>query len=99
MNEKNVVLCGSNAYEKEILPESGFQGLPLMVKNELKIMCVTFTEDVGGILTMEFDEKGSLIFKTISAEGDALYDEIGSELEIKQIQEEKSMLKELEAIL
>lgn len=45
-----------------------FQSLPQSVKDELHIMCVLFTEDVGGILTMEYDEKGNLDFQVISEE-------------------------------
>ena len=29
------------------------------IKDELKIMCVLYTEDVGGILTLEFDSEGN----------------------------------------
>ncbi|MEE0349273.1 MAG: DUF6145 family protein, partial [Lachnospiraceae bacterium] len=61
---------------------------------ELQIMCVLFTADVGGILTMEFDEEGNLLFQTEADEGDLLYDEIGSVLKIKQIQEQKKELLE-----
>ena len=52
-------------------------------------MCVLFTEDVGGVLTLEFDDRGRLEFKVVSEEGDYLFDEIGSVLKIKQYQEEK----------
>ena len=48
--EENVVLCVSNAYEKKFYLDEAFQGLPQSIKDELKIMCVLFTEDVGGIL-------------------------------------------------
>ena len=57
-------------------------------------MCVLFTEDVGGVLTLEFDDKGNLEFKVASDEGDYLFDEIGSVLKIKQYQEEKRELLE-----
>ena len=40
-------------------------------------MCVLFTEEVGGILSLEFDESGTLLFKTEADEGDILYDDIG----------------------
>ena len=46
--------------------------LPDHVKKELQIMCVLYTEDVGGILTLEFDENGRLQFKTEALEADAL---------------------------
>ena len=89
-----VVLCGANSYEQKYYFNEEFQSLPQSVKDELHIMCVLFTEDVGGILTMEYDEKGNLDFQVISEEGDYLFDEIGSVLKIKQMQQEKQELFE-----
>ena len=60
-----VVLCGANSYEQKYYFNEEFQSLPQSVKDELHIMCVLFTEDVGGILTMEYDEKGNLDFQVI----------------------------------
>ena len=59
-----VVLCGANSYEQKYYFNEEFQSLPQSVKDELHIMCVLFTEDVGGILTMEYDEKGNLTFRS-----------------------------------
>ncbi len=96
MNE-NVVLCGSNSYEQKYYLNPIFQKLPQTVQDELKIICVTFTEDVGGILLLEYETHGTLILKVMSDEGDILYDEIGSELKIKKISKEKEeLLRELE---
>ena len=53
-----------------------------------------FTEDVGGILRLEFDEDGNLNLVTESKEDDYFFDEIGSVLKIKQIQQEKRELLE-----
>ena len=89
-----VVLCGANSYEQKYYFNEEFQSLPQSVKDELHIMCVLFTEDVGGILTMEYDEKGNLDFQVISEEGDYLFDEIGSVLKIKEYQETKKELLE-----
>ena len=63
-------------------------------KNELKIMCVLFTEEVGGILTLEFDENGTLLFKTEADENDLLYDDIACGMLIKKLQYEKRDLLE-----
>ncbi len=71
-----------------------FKGLPDAVKDELKIMCVLFTEDVGGTIQLKFDEDGSLLIETDSNEEDILYDEIGSVLKVKQIQSQKAELLE-----
>ena len=86
--------CASSAYEKKFYLNENFEGLPQHVKDELKIMCVLFTEDVGGVLSLEFDENGNLELNTSADEGDLLYDEIGSVLKIKQMQQEKQELFE-----
>ena len=89
MYQEKITLCGASAYEKKFYLNEDFEGLPESIKDELKIACVLFTEDVGGILTLEFDDDGSLQFVTNAAEEDLLYDDIGSVLKIKQMQEEK----------
>lgn len=91
------MLCGANSYEQKYYFNQEFSSLPQSVKDELHIMCVLYTEDVGGILTLEFDDSGTLEFKVTAPEEDYLFDEIGSVLKIKQYQEEKrEMLESLE---
>ena len=85
MYQNNITLCGASAYEKKFYFNQDFNALPDHVKKELQIMCV---------LTLEFDENGRLQFKTEALEADARYDEIGSGLKIKQIQQEKKELLE-----
>ena len=70
------------------------KALPQSVQDELHIMCVLYTEEIGGVLTLEFDEDGSLEFKTEALESDAMYDDIGSVLRIKQIRADKQELLE-----
>ena len=94
MYQESIVLCGSSAYEQKYYLNEDFAGLPQTIKDELKIMCVLFTEDVGGILTLLFEEDGTLMFQTEAEEGDLLYDEIGSVLKVKRLQEEKRELLE-----
>ena len=93
MKEKTV-LCGASSYEEKYYFNRQFSALPESVRQELQIMCVLYTEDVGGILTMEFDEDGNLEFRVTAADGDYLFDEIGSALKIKQYQTEKRELLE-----
>lgn len=90
----NVILCGSNSYDRKYYLDDKFEGLPQQIKDELKIMCVLYTEDVGGILTLEFEEDGTLIFQVTNDEGDYLFDEIGSVLKIKELQHSKRDLLE-----
>lgn len=92
--EENMILCASSAYEEKYYLNEEFSGLPESIKEDLQIMCVLFTADIGGLLTLEFDEEGDLMFKTECDEGDLLYDDIGSVLKIKQLQETKKELLE-----
>ena len=92
MYADRIVLCGASAYEQKYYFNSDFDALPRQVKEELQILCVMYTEEIGGILTLEFDEDGNLEFKTEALDADAMYDEIGSVLRIKQIRKEKQEL-------
>jgi hypothetical protein len=92
--ENNVTLCASSAYEQKFYLNEDFSRLPDDVKNELKIMCVVFTEEVGGILRIVFDEDGALQFQTEADEGDLLYDDIACGMMIKKLQYEKQDLLE-----
>jgi len=91
---EQVVLCGASSYEQKYYFNQQFSALPESIRQELKIMCVLYTEDVGGVLTMEFDEAGNLEFKVAAEDGDYLFDDIGSALKIKQYQLEKRELLE-----
>lgn len=94
MYQNEIVLCGASGYEKKYYLNPDFETLPDTVKDELKIMCVLFTEDVGGILTLVYDGDGSLCLRVDADEGDLLYDEIGSRLKIKELQQTKRELFE-----
>lgn len=92
-NEK-MVLCASNAYEKKYYLNDQFSNLPERVKQELQIMCVLFTEEVGGILILQYEEDGTLQIVTEADDGDLLYDDIGCGLKVKQMQLDKRELLE-----
>lgn len=97
MKNSTVVLCGANAYEEKYYLNEKFRGLPTQIQEELQIMCVLYTQDVGGVFLLEFDEEGVLRFRTEAAEDDFSYDEIGSVLKIKELQRTKEeLLKSLE---
>lgn len=89
-----MVLCGSNGYEKKYYFNEAFANLPEAVKRELQIMCVWFTEECGGILTLEYEEDGTLEFKHRTSAYDGYYDEIGADLKIKQYRQERQELLE-----
>ena len=61
---ENIVLCGASSYEQKYYFNQDFKALPEHIKKELQIMCVLFTEDIGGVLTMEFTPEGELDFES-----------------------------------
>ena len=94
MYKDRVVLCGASAYEQKYYFNEDLASLPQSVQDELHIMCVLYTEEIGGVLTLEFDEDGNLQFQTEALEADAMFDEIGSVLRIKDLRNKKRELLE-----
>ena len=92
MYQEKIVLCGASSYEEKYYFNEDFSALPEEILQELKILCVLFVSEVGGILTLEFEEDGTLCFQVSSQENDFFFDEIGSGLRIKRLQREKQEL-------
>ena len=91
-NNGRIVLCGANAYEKKYYFNEKFNGIPESIKEELHIICVLFTEEVGGVFTIVFEEDGSVSFETEAYEEDILYDDISSGLLVREIRMQKQEL-------
>ena len=89
-----MILCAASAYTEKFYINPEFSNLPESIIQELQIACVLYTADVGGELTMAFDEEGVLVLEASHKEDDFLYDEIGSVLKIKEIQKNKKELFE-----
>lgn len=91
-NMEKIVLCGANAYEKKFYFNEKFDKIPTSIKEELQIICVLFTEEVGGIITLAFEEDGTLVIETDAAEEDFYYDEISSGLLVGEIRRKRQDL-------
>lgn len=92
--EEKIVLCGANAYEKKYYFNEKFAGIPESIKEELHIICVLFTEEVGGIFTIEFEKDGNVSMRTEYADDDFLYDEIGSGLLVGEVRRKRQEMFE-----
>ena len=88
------VLCGSNSYEKKYYFNEKFAGIPDSIKEELHIICVLFTEEIGGIFTIEFEKDGNVTMRTEYADDDFLYDEIGSGLLVGEVKRKRQEMFE-----
>ena len=95
MDENKIVLCGANAYEKKYyLNEEQFKMIPESIKEELHIICVLFTEEVGGVFTIAFEEDGNVVMETNADDDDIYYDEVSSGLLIAEIRRSRQELFE-----
>ncbi len=94
MSNGNTVLCGANAYEQKYYFNQDFKKLPKSVQDELHIICVLFTEEVGGIFTIAFDPQGNVLLQTDASEDDIYYDEIGSGLLVNEVRRKRAELLE-----
>lgn len=91
------ILAVSNYYNKLYYFNPDFERLPVEVKKKLKTMLVLHTEEVGGVIVLQFNEQGQLEFQTKAMDDDAYYDEIGSDLKLKELRtKEKDLLQAVE---
>ena len=92
--EEEIVLCAASAYERKFYLNPEFESLPERIRQELQIMCVLYTEDVGGVFMVVYDEEGNLELRVEHEENDFEFDEIGSVLKTKELQKTKTELFE-----
>ncbi|MCH5275094.1 MAG: hypothetical protein J1E65_04595 [Lachnospiraceae bacterium] len=92
--EERMVLCGANSYEMKYYFNEKFNGIPDSIKDELHILCVLFTEEVGGVFTIGFDADGSVVLETNADDDDIYYDEISSGLMVSEVRRKRSELLE-----
>ena len=60
MESGNLVLCAANAYEQKYYFNEQFSGIPESIQEELRILCVLFTQEVGGVFAIAFEEDGKV---------------------------------------
>ncbi len=86
---ERIVVCGANAYEQKYYFNKEFSKIPQSVQDDLHILCVLFTEEVGGVFTIGFDEDGELLLETRADDDDITYDEIASGMMIKKVRDSR----------
>lgn len=88
------MLCGANAYEQKYYYNEAFKGIPQSIQEELHIICVLFTEEVGGVFMIVFEPDGSVSLETNADDDDIYYDEISSGLLVSEIRRKRQELLE-----
>ena len=68
-----MVLCAASSYEQKYYLNPEFESLPEAVKQELQIMCVLYTADVGGVLLLVFDENGKAVYSSVDKKQEEVF--------------------------
>ncbi len=89
--EKKVLAAASYAEQKYFL-EPAFDGLPDTIKDEIKIVCVVLAQKLCCTFLLGFYEDGEIYFETVVPRDMIDFDEIGAELEIKALKQDKAEL-------
>lgn len=84
-----VILCGANAYDQKYYFNPKFEKIPANIREELNIICVLFTKEIGGVFTVGFDPYGDVVLESTHEDGDLLFDEISARLMIHEIERKK----------
>ncbi|WP_242845537.1 DUF6145 family protein [Butyrivibrio sp. WCE2006] len=89
-----IILCGANAYEMKYYFNPLFKKIPESIQKELHIISVLFTQEAGGIFTIEFEDDGTITMETTRTEEDITYDEISAGLLIGEVRRQRQDLFE-----
>ena len=89
-----IILCGANAYEMKYYYNPLFKKIPESIQKELHIICVLFTQEAGGIFTIEFEDDGTVTMETNCDDDDITYDEISAGLLIGEVRRQRQDLFE-----
>lgn len=80
-----MVLCAANNYEMKYFFNKHFDKLPESIKEDLKVICILFVQEVGGIFKIILEEDGDVTLETEANEEDVLYDDISAGVTIGEI--------------
>ncbi len=82
------IFISASYYKQKYYGNPKFEGLPVEVRNGMRELCIMLAEKLHGIITLGFHPSGDVFLEIEAEEGDFEYDEIGSRLELKEVEEE-----------
>ena len=91
---ETLILCGANAYDEKYYFNPLFNKIPDSIQQELRVICVLFTQEAGGIFTIGFSSDGDVTLSTRATEEDITYDEVSAGLLVGEIRRRRSELFE-----
>lgn len=91
-SEEKQIIVTASYYEQKYFMNPQFASLPKEIQKELIQISILFAQKIRCIFIIGFDKGGHIFLETRSIPNDFDFDEIGGELEIKKLQQEKQEL-------
>lgn len=81
-----IVLAAASFEKQQYFLEEQFASLPDHIREDVRVICITLAQKLGCTFLIGFYEDGEVYFETVVSEDRAIdFDEIGAELEIKEL--------------
>ena len=91
--EEETIIAVSNSYISKYYLDERLNILPKELKDGIKILMVSFTEENGGILEMRYNDTLTSIFLfSYKDDNDFLYDDIAAGMKMQKLEKESEEL-------
>ena len=91
--EEETIISVSNSYISKFYLDKRLDVLPKELKDGIKILMVSFTEENGGVLEMRYNDKLTSIFLfSYKDDNDFLYDDIAAGIKMQKLERESEEL-------
>lgn len=84
------IFISASYYKQKYYANPQYEGLPAEIRNEMRVLCIMLAEKLHGIITLGFYPNGDVFLNVTPEEGDHEHDEIGAQLEIKDVEKENA---------
>ncbi len=86
MNKK--IMAATSFYNQKYFFDDSFMDLPPNILDEIQILLVELSEKIQGIVQLGFYSDGELFLEVSSGDSDFSFDEIGANLQAKEVYRE-----------
>lgn len=87
--EEEIIIAVSNSYISKFYLDERLNALEKDIKDGIKILMVSFTEENGGVLELRYNDKLTSIYLfSYKDDEDFLYDEISAGLKLQKLEKE-----------
>ncbi len=91
INQK-IVLCAGSAYTEKYYINPDFATMPKSVLEELRVLVITLSAKINGIIQIGFKENGDVFIEVMGDQLNFNFDEIDARLQVNKAQKDNEQL-------